>query len=85
MFRRLFWIGFGAFLALWGRRKAVQTVDRYVPKVVVEKTAASMKTLVGQVAAAQEEAKTALRNRRASSADSGSDTDAADSTDSSDS
>ena len=67
MFRRLFWMGFGAFLALWGRRKAVQTVDRYVPKVVVEKTADSVKALVGQVAAAQEEAKAAIRSRRSNS------------------
>jgi hypothetical protein len=57
-------MGLGAFLALWGRHKAVQTVDRYVPKVVVEKTTQSMKSLVGQVAAAQEEARAAIKARR---------------------
>lgn len=34
MIRRLFWVGTGVFLGLWGRRKVIDTVDRYVPQRV---------------------------------------------------
>lgn len=31
MFRRLFWIGIGAGLALYSRSKVLQTIEKYVP------------------------------------------------------
>lgn len=34
MFGRLFWIIFGAGVGLWGRQRAIDTVDQRVPKSV---------------------------------------------------
>lgn len=62
--KRLFWMGLGAALALWGRRKTKQTVDKYVPPVVVDKVGSSVKGFVGEVAKAQGEARRYLAERK---------------------
>jgi hypothetical protein len=61
---RLFWISFGAFLGLYGRHKAKQTVDRYVPPAVSRTVISSVKRFVGDVAKAQYEARSYLKKKR---------------------
>lgn len=63
MIRPLIWMGVGAYAALWGRRKAIKTAERYVPKAVADRATASVKGFIGDVARAREEAKQAMTTR----------------------
>ncbi len=53
MIRQVFWMGVGAGLGLWGRRKTIDTVERYVPPKVANTVARSARTLGDELVKAQ--------------------------------
>ncbi len=57
MFRRMFWMMVGAGLGLWGRQRAIQTSERYVPAPARRFIVRNVKSFVADVAKAQAAAK----------------------------
>jgi hypothetical protein len=56
-------MGTGAALGLWGRKKAVNTVERYVPPAVVNRINSSVKGFMDDVSTAQRDGKGAMGKR----------------------
>ena len=65
MFRRLFWLTAGVVLGLWGRRRAIDTVERNVPEPIRRNARRAFKDVVAfvnDVAASRESARRAAAN-----------------------
>ena len=69
MFKRLFWLtvgaGFGFGSSFWLMRVVRNTVERYAPRPLTRRVAASVRTARGEVAAAVSEGRDAMREREA--------------------
>lgn len=65
MFRRLFWMIAGAGLALYGRSKVLQSIEKYVPAPVaraIQRTANHLKNEVVEVSRDVRRARRAARS-----------------------
>jgi hypothetical protein len=69
MFKRFFWLvtgaGFGFGMSLWVQRSIKRTAARYSPQRVSGELTKTMKTYAGELRAAVDEGRTAMREREA--------------------
>ncbi len=61
----MLWLASGAVLGLWGRRKAIHTVERHVPPRVIDAVAGTVREFLDDVARAQEESRRAANRATA--------------------
>ncbi|MEY2569462.1 MAG: hypothetical protein QOE35_3991 [Actinomycetota bacterium] len=69
MFKRLFWLvtgaGFGFGMSLWAQRAVKKTAARYSPQRVSGELTRTVKGITGDVRAAVQEGREAMRDREA--------------------
>lgn len=65
MFRRMFWLGAGASLALWGRRRAQELADRFMPATMRNQASSRAQRLGRDLRGAVGDGRTAMRERAA--------------------
>jgi hypothetical protein len=61
MFRRLFWMVVGGWVALWGRSKVVRTVEKYIPTRIAKAAERTAKNFAKELALAGKESKAAMQ------------------------